>query len=406
MQQFDIIIVGGGYAGTMCALRLAGKAKGRLRIALINAEQHFVERLRLHEPLVSPPKIQMRSFDFKDLLSSKRVQFFCGAVTALDRGAKHVMVGLPNGEVTTLGYNRLVIAAGSTSSIEHIEGQAEHSYVLDQEAPQGVKELAATIKRVKAPRITVVGAGATGIEVAAELAQKSGARVCLIAANKLGTGLSEGVIRRVKSKLSQANIEIIEHTRIHSIQADRVTFSGGNVLHDICVSATGFSVGNLWQRSGLQTTENGRICTDPYLRARQNPSIFAAGDACYLEVQKSAPARMSVMFALTSGAHVADAILDDISGRVPRRFGFWTYGQAIGLGQSAVGFGNMRFDRAYPPYFTGRVGYHLRNFFVSILYKLLMLEARRPGLPFYLGRPMRRNRELWTANSEENNGGR
>ena len=99
---------------------------------------------------------------------------------------------------------------------------------------------------------------------------------------------------------------------------------------------------------------------------------------------------MSVFYALASGAFVASAIADELKGRRPRRFGFWTYGQAIGLGSAAVGFATFPHDRLVGPLYTGRVGFRLRQFFVWLLFQILRLEMRVPGLPFYLGQPLRR----------------
>lgn len=404
MQKYDVIIVGGGYAGTICALRLAGKSKGRLRIALVNPDPQFVERLRLHETLVAASKYPMRSFGFEKLLGERGVRYVQGSVVSLNRDRKTVRVANDGFKDEAIRYERLVIAAGSTSSRDLIEGQAAHSYVLDQRGENGVEQLTQNLAKDAMQDVTVVGGGATGIEVAAEIAQKPGTHVRLIAAGAIGQGMTEGVLKRVRYGLADAGIEVVEHEPVLAIDATHVTLKGRKVPHDVCITAAGFVVAEIWKNSGLETTSNGRIRGDAYLRSMDDTSIYVAGDACHVDAKGSASARMSVMFALTSGAHVANAILDETRGRIPRRFGFWTYGQAIGLGPIAVGFGNMRFDRAYPPYFTGRTGYHLRNFFVSILYKLLMLESRWPGLPFYFGRPIGRDAKLWNQSHRADDG--
>ena len=164
----------------------------------------------------------------------------------------------------------------------------------------------------------------------------------------------------------------------------------GAIAFDICVLASGFAVDNVFSSSGLAATPEGRIAVDPFLRAHDDPLVYAAGDAAKPSSSCGAPPRMSVFFALTTGAQVADAIADQLGGKRPRRFSYWTYGQAIGLGQRAVGFANFPFDRAIGPLYTGRVGFWMRHFFVWVLFQLLLLEQGMPGLPFYLGQSMLR----------------
>ena len=404
MQELCVLIVGGGYAGIMCALLLAGKAR-HLRVGLVNPNRLFVERLRLHETLVGAPKYSLRSFDIEEILKRRAVEFFPGHVVSLHPGFSRLTVHSDDGTHTVLAYRRLVIASGSKTSLGKIEGQAEYSFSVDSDRGNNAAALHAALSEFPKPRVTIIGGGATGVEVAAEIAQKPDAIVKLVSSGKIASGMIDPVAKRIHSRLLAVGVELIENADVVSIQKDHISLGGGDVVHDICVSATGFEVDSLWRKSGLPTTENGRIRTDPYLRTIGVPSIYAVGDASFVVPHKSAPARMSVMYAMTSGAHVANTIIDEFAERTPRRFGFWTYGQAIGLGPAAVGFGNMRYDRAYAPYFTGRVGFHIRHFFISMLFKLLLLEARLPGFPFNFGRPVRRQQALWKTEVKKINEG-
>jgi NADH dehydrogenase FAD-containing subunit len=161
---------------------------------------------------------------------------------------------------------------------------------------------------------------------------------------------------------------------------------------DVCVVAAGFTASHNLANTDLPTGSGGRILVDPHLRSIADPTIYAAGDAALPVEPCGAPPRMSAFFALATGAFVASAIADEMAGRRQRRFGFWTYGQAIGLGGDAVGFASFPHDRPVGPLYTGRIGYWLRHFFVWVLFQLLRLEMRRPGLPFYLGQSLRRTR--------------
>src|SRR4051812_35178659 len=114
----NILIIGGGYAGTLAALRLAGKSHGQnAKITLINASDTFVERIRLHQLAAGQtPKVR----PFKQLLRGKHIEFVQGRVSAIDPAKYTVTLQNSNAvqtnlsAVQTLPYDKLVYALGST----------------------------------------------------------------------------------------------------------------------------------------------------------------------------------------------------------------------------------------------------------------------------------------------------
>src|SRR5258705_13362180 len=115
------------------------------------------------------------------------------------------------------------------------------------------------------------------------------------------------------------------------------------------------------------------------LRSISHPYIFAVGDAAHPIAPTGAPYRMSVLAALTSGAYVADLILDAGNPNEQRPFSFSTYGQGIAIGRSGVGFLAFPDDRQRFFMIGGRSGYHMRNLFVWFSTYLLKLERKHPG---------------------------
>ncbi|KAJ56749.1 hypothetical protein ACMU_07370 [Actibacterium mucosum KCTC 23349] len=383
----------------MAALRLAGKGrKHRFRVALINPRKHFVERLRLHETVRPDTDTQLRSFCLQTLCGKQGISFYPGQVTRIDREALAITVDQGDIGSCTLNYQRLVLATGSSAAAPDLRGANHHCYVMDSNAERGPAALQRAIGNLSAPRINIVGGGTTGIELAAELAQHPGADVHLVTTEKVGKALHPRVGDHVRRTLLRKGVRLHEHTPVKEVFGEQIETDRGTLPHDIVIAASGFSTFNQWPGLDLNRASNGRICTDPFLRAPQDKRIFVVGDAALPDLQKtqgSAPARMSVFFALASGAHAADVILDERAGRVPRRFAYWTYGQAVGLGDEAIGYGTMRFDQAYRPFFVGKTGAAMRRFFISVLYQLIMLQARWPSLPFFLGRPLRGAGRLW-----------
>lgn len=390
MKQYNVIIIGGGYAGVMCAQRLAAQFRGTgMTIVLINPRQNFVERLRLHESVGVSHNSPMRSFDLADVLSKLGVDFIEGDVTGIDRLHWCVDVQADTQEFQ-LGYERLVLAMGSRTAGDVIPGLDENAFVLETDVANGNDALRAAVEKLKAPNIVVVGAGATGVEVAAELALRPDAKVTLIDRSDFGGFVLPAVAKHIQKRLDAFGVILLENTDVSKVKENVVQIGAKEIPFDICVSTVGFKVAPPLEDAELPVGLNGRILTDGALRSIADDRIYVAGDAALPENRCGAPARMSVFFALTTGAFVAGAIADDFAGKKLRRFGYWTYGQAIGLGREAIGYNSFPFDRAVRPYFTGRTSFHLRSFFVWLLFQIMRMEGRVPGLPFYFGQPLRR----------------
>ena len=387
MDEFDVVVLGAGYAGLMCAVRLAGRTRGKLRIALVNERAAFVERLRLHEGIAcADPVAKPRLPDLRTFLAGTGCAFVEGTAIAIERATSAVEVETAGGR-RRLSYARLVIALGSRVDTGMVPGGAEHAFALDPKGPLGQVDLRRKLASLgPLPRIVVAGGGATGIEVAAELKQLDGAEVTIVEAGRFAAFATEPVRRLLADAVARAGIEVVEGVRIMAIEATGVATTRGRIACDLCVWCGGFRGQDIVAAAGLDADRRGRIKVDPYLGALSDPHVFAAGDACLPVEWHGAPARMSAFFALATGAHVADTIARLHRGRRPRPFGFWTYGQAIAVGREAVGFATIPYDRQIGPIYRKRTAFFLRWFFVWFLVRLIAIVRRFPALPFWLGR--------------------
>ena len=395
MDEFDVVILGAGYAGLMCAVRLAGRTRGGLRIALVNERAGFVERLRLHEGLAgAEPSAKRRLPDLRTFLAGTGCEFVEGTAVAIDREGGAVEVETASGR-RRVSYARLVIALGSRVDTGMVPGAAEYAFVLDPDGKFGQPALRRKIASLgTSPRIVVGGGGATGIEVAAELTRVAGARVTIVEEGEFAAFATDPVRRLLRAAVSRAGIEVVEGIRIAAIVADGVVTARGRLNADLSVWCGGFRAQDVVACSGLESDGRGRIKVDPYLRALSDSRVFAAGDACLPVEWHGAPPRMSAFFALATGAHVADTIARLNRARQPRPFGFWTYGQAIAVGREAVGFATIPYDRQIGPIYRKRTAFFLRWFFVWFLVRLIAIVRRFPALPFWLGRRAYRQRAV------------
>jgi hypothetical protein len=95
---------------------------------------------------------------------------------------------------------------------------------------------------------------------------------------------------------------------------------------------------------------------------------------------------MGAFTATVMGVHAADCLTDVLRGKAPHPLSFAYLAQGIALGRrDAIFFSIYPDDKAYPPYFTGRLGYWIRAFGVVYL-RFLVRSERRPGFLFVLGK--------------------
>jgi NADH dehydrogenase len=171
--------------------------------------------------------------------------------------------------------------------------------------------------------------------------------------------------------------------RAHSVVTDR----GSELACDLCIWTGGFVAPLLAKEAGLAVNERNQIVVDPFLRSISHPEIYAIGDAASPREDPGVRVRMSAVTAAIMGAHGADSLSAVLHGKAPRPFSFAYLGQGIALGRhNAIGFNNYPDDRPIPPYFTGWLGYQIREAFVRYLAAAPRFERRWPGLFVWPGK--------------------
>ena len=314
-----IIILGGGFAGLLCALRL----RQHTQVLLINASPHFEERTRLHQLAAGHRLPQLR------LEESLPGQFLQGWVTAIQPVARQVEVATAEG-LQTIDYQKLVIALGSHTDVSRLPGAAEHCYTL---AGESARRLARDLP--DRGRILVIGDGLTAVELASELAESHpGLQVRLAGAHQPGHDLSASAAGYLRATLEQMGVTVHQQ-RIREVQAGRAD----GLEFDLAVYCGGFRACPLASEAGLPVNERGQLLVDETLRCPRYPEIWGIGDAASPPVSQ----RMACATALPMAQLAAANLLAELEDRPLKPFRHRFLGRCFSLGRRR---GLLQFVRA------------------------------------------------------------
>lgn len=368
-----VVVLGGGYAGSIAANHL--RMRGDIDITLINPRPHFVERIRLHQ-LVA--RSHEATVDYGTLLGDG-VRLVVDRATRIDAAARRVE--LESGG--SIDYDYLIYAVGSTRATPGVPGAAEFAHSVNEfEYAQRLRDAVDEL-HVSAP-VTVVGAGLTGIETAAELAEQ-GYNVRLICGDRLAPSFSEPGRRSTAKWLNKLGVDVFEPAVVAEVRSDAVVLAGGTVLPSaLTIWTAGFGVPDLAAASELRTDDLGRLLTDETLTSVDDRHIVAAGDSAAPSGQ---PLRMSCQSAGPLGMQAANTVLSRIAGTAPAVIDQAFTGSNVSLGRRAAVIQFARKDdTAVNVHIGGRLGAAIKEVVCKGTLYGIRRESRKPGsTPWFKG---------------------
>ena len=372
----QIIIVGGGAGGLELATRL-GRRLGRRRraaVTLVDRSRTHVWKPLLHEVAAGSMDVHQHQLDYLAQARWHHFTFSLGAFEGLDRARREITVGAIRDDRgvdviprRTLRYDTLVIAIGSLANPFGVPGVAEHAFALDsaEEADHFNRRLVNAVLRAnyqaeernRELRVVIVGGGATGVELAAELhnttrvlaayglenidPERQVKLTLLNADARILPGLPERIARATTEALEALGVRIHCREQVVEVTAAEVrTKAGKSFPADLTVWAAGIKGADVLREvDGLETNRLNQLVVLPTLQTTRDPDIFAIGDcaACPWEGhQGNVPPRAQA--AHQQASHLGRTIERRLGGLAPEPWRYRDFGSLVSLGDySTVG---------------------------------------------------------------------
>lgn len=354
----EVVIVGAGFAGIGCARELAKHGDG-VRVTLIDKHNYHQFLPLLYQVAtyqLAPADVSANVRQLFRRHSNITVQL--GEVASVDPAAKSVM--MEDGHTYAGDY--LVLAAGSQANFFDTPG-AEHVfplYSLDDARRLRSRILAVFEGADRDParvddgalNFVIVGAGATGTEVAGAIAELirhvlpsqfhelalDKARVILVDLGKAVLGPFSPKAHKYASKvLEKDGVEIRLGTSVKEIAADHVVLSDGDTIATHCVIwGGGIKAAQLAETSGLKQGRGGRIDVQPDLTVSDYPGIYVVGDLANVPDPDGKPYPQLGSVALQTGVWAAKNIIADVEGKPTTPFDYHDKGIMAMIGRNAA----------------------------------------------------------------------
>ena len=369
-MRADIVVVGGGAGGLELACKL-GRKLGRSKVMLVDSRLYHIWKPSLHEVAAGTLDIHQEGLSYQMLAHDNGFTFVYGALVGLDATAKRLRVGPVSSAgqedvllERSIDFSKLVIAVGSSANYFGVPGAIEHTISLNatedaERFRQKLLRLLSIADQAKGAGrdaqvdIVIIGGGATGVELAAELREASAAYASygfehlealrdvhitlLEGAARILAPLPERVAHAALALLQQRDIKVVTGCTVSAIEHGQVRDATGHTYRaDLCVWAAGIRAPEWLATLGLPTNRAGQLLVDDRMQVKGCNDIYALGDcaACLDSTGKAVPPRAQA--AHQQADFLRQTFLRQAAGKAPqaRGYRYTDYGALVSIGSN------------------------------------------------------------------------
>ena len=347
----EVVIVGAGFAGLSA---VGGLRKAGARVTVVDQNLYSTFQPLLYQVATGGLNAGDVSYPVGGFTARRRGRYTRGALAAIDQQARRIKLA----DGRELGYDYLILATGVSANFFGVKGAAEYTFglytradaiVLRDHFMNGFERLSADPEGCQEFAVTVVGGGATGVELAGTLGElrrdvlratfpdvdPSRVHVRLV---EMAPGLlmpfHPKLREYARKQLAERDVEILLNTRILEVRPDRVVVGDGQELpSDLTVWTGGVAAAEEVAGWGVPQGQNGRILVGADLRVQGSERIFAAGD---IALDPDNPSPQVAQPALQEGRHAAAQIVHLMRGEQTKPFRYHDKGSMATIGRRSA----------------------------------------------------------------------
>ncbi|HVI66872.1 MAG TPA: NAD(P)/FAD-dependent oxidoreductase [Bradyrhizobium sp.] len=358
-ERKRVVIIGGGFAGIAAAHALR---HADAEVLLIDRRNHHIFQPLLYQvatAVLSPAEIAapIRQLEAKQ----RNVSVLLAEVTGVDVASRTVDAASASAGVRKIAFDYLVVATGMRPNYFGHDEFARHAPGLknlnDAETIRakilGAFELAATTEdegeRARQMTFVLVGAGPSGVELAASLAQmvkvtlrnnfrridpSKSTIILLDAGNRVLPTFAEALSRRVTRHLTKLGVKVLTGVEVETVDEQGVVAGGKRIPSATVLWTAGVAASPVPKMLGSKTDRAGRALVDPFLKVVDAPGVFVVGDAASV-MQNGHPVPGVAQAAIQQGRYVGRLIAKELKGRkVERPFSYFDKGNMAVVGMN------------------------------------------------------------------------
>jgi NADH dehydrogenase len=377
IRPHQIVVVGGGAGGIELATRLGDRLgrRGRAAVTLVDRSRTHLWKPLLHEFAAGSMDVDTHALDYLAQARWHHFRFQLGEMDGLDRARRVVKVAptldedgrelIPRREIP---YDTLVIGVGSHTNDFGTPGAQEYAISLDRtnQAEEFHRRLINACMRAdsqNAPlrpeqlNVAIIGAGATGVELAAELhkttreliaygldridPEKDVKLTVIEAAPRILPALPERLSKAALGLLRDLEVQVLTGERVTGVAADGVITAGGRKIPaELTVWAAGIKAPEfLRDLDGLETNRINQLVVSELLVTTRDPDIFAIGDCASCPWPgHDRPVPATAQAAHQQSSHLARMMPRRLAGKPLKPWRYRDFGSLVSLGEySTVG---------------------------------------------------------------------
>jgi len=354
-----VVIIGGGFAGIAAARALRHADAEAL---LIDRRNHHIFQPLLYQvatAVLSPAEIAapLRELEAKQ----RNVSVLLAEVTGVDVACRTIEATAPGVGVRKIAFDYLVVATGMHPNYFGHDEFAKFAPGLkslgDAETIRakilGAFELAATTEdegeRARQMTFVLVGAGPSGVELAASLAHlvqvtlrgnfrridpAQASIILLDAGKRVLPTYAESLSRKVAKHLEKLGVKVMMDVKVETVDEQGVIAGGSRIPSATVLWTAGVAASPIPKMLGTKIDRAGRALVDPFLRAVDAAGIFVVGDAASV-MQNGHPVPGVAQAAIQEGRYVGRLIAKELKGRkVKRPFSYFDKGNMAVVGKN------------------------------------------------------------------------